>query len=35
MIQTVAARVPDSFAQQQEMRLHIRAFFIEFVVFGG
>src|SRR5271163_1822655 len=29
-IQTVAARVPNSFAQKQDMRLHIRALFIEF-----
>ena len=29
-IQTVAARVPNSFAQKEEMRLHIRALFIEF-----
>src|SRR5271155_3937059 len=29
-IQIVAARVPNSFAQKQEMRLHIRALFIEF-----
>ncbi|PVI01114.1 hypothetical protein DM02DRAFT_654770 [Periconia macrospinosa] len=28
-IQTVAARVPDSFAQKQEMRHRIRALFIE------
>jgi hypothetical protein len=29
-IQIVAARVPNSFAQKYEMRLHIRALFIEF-----
>ena len=29
-VQTVAARVPDSFAQKEEMRLHIRALFVEF-----
>jgi Helitron helicase-like domain at N-terminus len=29
-IQTVAARVPNSFAQKLEMRLHIRGLFIEF-----
>src|SRR5436309_10702404 len=29
-IQTVAARVPNSFAQKEDMRLHIRALFIEF-----
>ena len=29
-IQTVAARVPNSFAEKQDMRLHIRALFVEF-----
>ena len=29
-IQTVAARVPNSFAEKQNMRLHIRALFVEF-----
>ena len=29
-IQTVAARVPNSFAQKEEMQLHIRVLFIEF-----
>jgi Helitron helicase-like domain at N-terminus/PIF1-like helicase len=29
-IQTVAAKVPNSFARKQDMRLYIRAFFVEF-----
>ncbi len=29
-IQTVAAWVPNSFAQKQDMRLHIRALFVEY-----
>src|SRR5271170_2755667 len=29
-IQTVAARVPNSFAQKQDMRLHIKGLFVEF-----
>ena len=29
-IETVAARVPNSFAEKQEMRLHLRALFIEY-----
>jgi hypothetical protein len=29
-LQTVAARVPNSFAEKQEMRLYLRGLFIEF-----